>query len=66
MTENAVFYARVSTKSKKQSESLENQAYLRDSYLKRHPEIRCVASYTERISGKSDIRPQYQEMLQKA
>lgn len=61
--EYAVFYARVSTKKKEQTESLVNQKVLKDMYLKKHPNIKCVAEYSEKASGKSDMRPEYQKML---
>ena len=65
---NAVYYERVSTTHTDQNESMENQRQLANSYLKRHPEIKLVEPidrYSERISGKSDERPKYQEMLKR-
>lgn len=63
---DALYYERVSTTNEEQTESLINQRKLRDSYLKRHPEIRCVEIYSERVSGKSDNRVQYNAMLERA
>lgn len=62
---NAVYYERVSTLHEDQTNSLENQRKLRESYLKRHPEVHLVGVYSERISGKSDLRPQYNEMVKR-
>ncbi len=64
--EYAVFYARVSTKKEEQEESLENQNSLKEIYLKRHPNIKCIAEYSEQVSGKSDLRPEYQKMIERA
>lgn len=65
---NGLYYERVSTFHDAQSESLENQRALCESYLRRHPEIRLaepIDSYSERISGKSDERPRFQAMLKR-
>lgn len=64
--EYAVFYARVSTKKENQEESLENQNSLKEIYLKNHPNIKCIAEYSEQVSGKSDLRPEYQRMIERA
>lgn len=64
--EYAVFYARVSTKKEEQEESLENQNSLKEIYLKSHPNIKCIAEYSEQVSGKSDLRPEYQKMIERA
>lgn len=64
--EYAVFYARVSTKKEEQEESLENQDSLKEIYLKSHPNIKCIAEYSEQVSGKSDLRPEYQKMIERA
>lgn len=64
----AVYYERVSTGRDEQTESLENQRKLCENYLKRHPEIELVEpidKYSERISGKSDVRPKYSAMIQR-
>lgn len=63
---DALYYERVSTTNEEQKESLINQRKLRDSYLERHPEIRCVGVYSEQVSGKSDNRVQYNAMLNRA
>lgn len=64
--EYAVFYARVSTKKEEQEESLENQNSLKEIYLKSHSNIKCIAEYSEQVSGKSDLRPEYQKMIERA
>ena len=64
--EYAVFYARVSTKKEEQEESLENQNSLKEIYLKSHPNNKCIAEYSEQVSGKSDLRPEYQKMIERA
>lgn len=61
----AVYYERVSTVHDEQTNSLESQRELKESYLKRHPEIQLVESYSERISGKSDLRPQFNAMIKR-
>lgn len=62
----AVFYARVSTMSDGQAESISNQIDLKNSYMRRHmDEYEIVSEYTEKISGKSDERPEFQKMLDK-
>ena len=67
-TELAVYYERVSTHHVEQDESMENQRALANSYLKRHPEIQLAETldtYSERVSGKSDARPKYKEMMKR-
>ncbi|MBQ8799672.1 MAG: recombinase family protein [Lachnospiraceae bacterium] len=64
----AIYYERVSTTHEEQDESLENQRALVKSYLKRHPEIELaepLETFSERVSGKSDERPKYQELLRR-
>ena len=64
----AVYYERVSTLHDEQSESMENQRQLCESYLRRHPEIELaepIDTFSERLSGKSDERPKYQKMMQR-
>lgn len=64
----AVYYERVSTLHDEQSESMENQRQLCESYLRRHPEIELaepIDAFSERLSGKSDERPKYQKMMQR-
>lgn len=71
MNENkyrAVFYARVSTVHDSQAESITNQIELCKSYLKRHPEVGLVEPvdcYTEKISGKTDMREKFQMLLER-
>lgn len=63
-----LYYERVSTDHDEQTESMENQRRLCLSYLKRHPEIHLaepIDTYSERISGKNDVRPKYQKMLKR-
>ena len=55
----AVYYERVSTLNDEQTNSLENQRKLCEDFLKKHSEIilaEPIDSYTERVSGKSDLR----------
>lgn len=64
----AVYYERVSTDHKEQDESMENQRALAESYLRRHPEIvlaEPLDTYSERVSGKSDVRIKYSQMLER-
>lgn len=64
----AVYYERVSTMHDEQTNSMENQRSLCEGYLKNHPEI-CLAepieTYSERVSGKSDMRPKYTQMMER-
>ena len=65
-TFSALYYERVSTQNEEQTNSLENQRKLCMDYLERHPEIvlaEPIESYSERISGKSDQREKYTEMM---
>ena len=64
----ALYYERVSTHHVEQEESMENQRKLCESYLKRHQNIvlaEDMDSYSEKISGKSDERPKFQQMLKR-
>lgn len=61
--EACLFYARVSTDHSEQDSSIEAQQKLMQSYMKRHPEKYVEATYIERVSGKSDNRPEYQKMI---
>lgn len=65
---NALYYERVSTTHEEQDESMENQRALARSFLTRHPEIKLaepLGTYSERVSGKSDERPKYQQLLKR-
>lgn len=67
-TDLALYYERVSTQHEQQDESMENQRALVESYLKRHPNIKLaepIDTYSERVSGKSDVRPKYQKLLER-
>ncbi len=64
----AVYYERVSTVHTEQDESMENQRALAESFLKRHPEIvlaEPLDTFSERVSGKSDVRVKYSQMLER-
>lgn len=64
----ALYYERVSTTHTDQDESMANQRALAASFLKRHPEIELAEpmdTYSERVSGKSDERTKYKEMLKR-
>lgn len=64
----AIYYERVSTTHESQDNSMENQRKLCETYLKRHPEIQLaepIDTYVEKVSGKSDVRPCYQAMLER-
>ena len=66
MIKKALYYERVSTHHEEQAESMEHQRELLDSYLKRHTDIVLAEppdTYSERESGKTDMRPKYQELL---
>lgn len=64
VVELAVEYARVSTKNEEQAESCDNQILLCEEYVKAHNNIVVVGQYIDDgISGKSDMRPQYLEMI---
>lgn len=62
----ALYYERVSTTKEDQANSLVNQSALKDRFLVRHPEIVLVEQpYSETVSGKSDVRPEYQKMMER-
>ena len=61
--EYAVYYERVSTEHESQDESLANQRKLKESFLSRHKNIICLEDFSERNSGKSDLRSEYQRMI---
>jgi len=59
-------YERVSTKNEDQANSLVNQGLLREKFLKRHPEMMLIQEpFSEKVSGKSDRRPEYQKMVKR-
>ena len=67
-TYRAVLYSRVSTTHDDQAESIENQILLARNYLAKHPNIELaepLEKYSERQSGKSDIRPKFQELCER-
>lgn len=60
-------YARVSTDSRKQGESLENQISSYKRSIKANPEYEFAGVYADQgISGYSRNRPEFQRMIQKA
>lgn len=60
-------YARVSTDSRKQGESLENQISSYERSIKANPEYEFAGVYADQgISGYSRNRPEFQQMIQKA
>lgn len=60
-------YARVSTDSRKQGESLENQISSYERSIKANPEYEFAGVYADQgISGYSRNRPEFQKMIQKA
>lgn len=60
-------YARVSTDSRKQGESLENQINSYERSIKANPEYEFVSVFADQgISGFSSNRPEFQRMLQMA
>gem|GEM_PF-2406575 len=64
----AILYSRVSTTHDDQTESIENQILLARNYLEKHPDIELAEpldKYSERQSGKSDIRPKFQELCER-
>ena len=64
----AILYSRVSTVNDEQAESIDNQILLAKNYLDKHPDIELAEpldKYCERISGKTDIRPKFQEMCER-
>lgn len=57
-------YARVSTDSEKQGESLENQVTTYENLIKNNPEYEYAGVYADQgISGTSENRPEFQKML---
>ena len=64
----AILYSRVSTTHDEQAESIENQILLARNYLDKHPDIELaepLEKYSERISGKTDVRPRFQELCER-
>ena len=64
----AILYSRVSTVHDEQVESIDNQVLLARNYLDKHPEIELaepLEKYSERISGKTDNRPKFQELCER-
>lgn len=60
-------YARVSTDSRKQGESLENQVSSYERSLKANPEYEFIGVFADQgISGFSRNRPEFQRMVQMA
>lgn len=60
-------YARVSTDSLKQEDSLENQTSTYERLIQSNPEYEFVGVYADQgISGFCEKRPAFQEMIQKA
>lgn len=60
-------YARVSTESLKKGESLENQIITYEGLIKSNPEYEFIKVYVDQgISGYSENRPAFQEMLSDA
>lgn len=60
-------YARVSTDSRKQGESLENQISSYERSLKANPEYEFIGVFADQgISGFSRNRPEFQRMVQMA
>ena len=60
-------YARVSTDSRRQEESLENQTTTYERLIRSNPEYEFAGVYTDQgISGYCENRPQFQKMLERA
>lgn len=60
-------YARVSTESLKQGESLENQIITYEGLIKSNPEYEFIKVYADQgITGYSENRPAFQEMIRDA
>lgn len=58
-------YARVSTDSEKQGESLENQVSYYENLISSNPDYEYVAVFADRgITGTTENRPEFQRMLQ--
>lgn len=64
----ALFYDRVSTLNLGQDTSVENQRQLCIDFLESHPEFELaepIDTYVERVSGKNDLREQYDALLKR-
>ena len=64
----ALFYDRVSTLNTEQDTSVENQLQLCIDFLESHPEFELaepIDTYVERVSGKNDLREQYDALLKR-
>lgn len=64
----ALFYDRVSTLNLGQDTSVENQRQLCIDFLDSHPEFELaepIDTYVERVSGKNDLREQYDALLKR-
>ena len=60
-------YARVSTDSRRQEDSLENQMETYKRLITRNPEYEFIGVYADQgISGYCENRPQFQRMMEKA
>ena len=60
-------YARVSTDSRRQEDSLENQTATYERLIKGNPEYEFAGVYADQgISGYCENRPQFQKMLERA
>lgn len=60
-------YARVSTESELQGESLENQVTYYENLIKSNPDYEFVGIFADRgITGTTDNRPEFQRMIDKA
>ena len=60
-------YARVSTDSRRQEDSLENQTATYERMIKGNPEYEFAGVYADQgISGYCENRPQFQKMLEQA
>ena len=60
-------YARVSTDSRRQEESLENQTAAYERLIRSNPEYAFAGVYADQgISGYCENRPQFQKMLERA
>lgn len=63
-----MFYDRVSTLNLGQDTSVENQRRLCIDFLESHPEFELaepIDTYVERVSGKNDLREQYDALLKR-
>jgi DNA invertase Pin-like site-specific DNA recombinase/ssDNA-binding Zn-finger/Zn-ribbon topoisomerase 1 len=60
-------YARVSSDSRRQEDSLENQVETYERFIKGNPEYEFAGVYADQgISGYCENRPQFQKMMEKA